>query len=249
LDPQTGVLDIWLYDLARGTNSRFTPSSPYNVSPVWSPDSSHIAFFDGTFVNQKTTNGAGQNEILDRSTRLKAPVDWSKDGRYIIEDAIADSKTGTDIWVLPLFGDKKPFPYLQTDANEAAAKLSPNGQWLAYQSDESKRNEIYVTTFPQPGGKWQVSTSGGSYPVWSRDGKELFYVGADRKMMAVDVKSGPKFDPGVPRSLFDVRADLTAFGAGYDVGKDGRFLIPVSVEQSGAQPITVVLNWQAGLRK
>jgi Tol biopolymer transport system component len=249
LDPQTGVFDIWLYDLTRGTNSRFTSGSPLNVYPVWSPDSSQIAFFDGAFVNQKTTNGAGQNEILDRSTRLKAPVDWSKDGRYIIEDAIADSKTGTDIWVLPLFGDKKPFPYLQTDANESQAKLSPNGQWLAYQSDESKRNEIYVTTFPQPGGKWQISTNGGSFPVWGRDGKELFYVSADGKMMAVEVKAGPKFDAGVPKPLFDVRTDLTTFGAGYDVGKDGRFLIPVPVEQSGATPITVVVNWQAGLRK
>ncbi len=249
LDPQTGVLDIWLHDLARGTNSRFTSGSPYNASPVWSPDDSHIAFFDGTFVNQRTTNGAGQNEILDRSARLKAPVDWSKDDRYIIEDAIADSKTGTDVWVLPLFGDKKPFPYLQTDANESQAKLSPNGQWLAYQSDESKRNEIYVTTFPQPGGKWQISTGGGSFPVWGRDGKELYYIAADGKMMAVDVKSGPKFDPGVPRSLFDVRTDLTVFGDGYDVGNDGRFLIPVSVEQSGTTPITVVLNWQGGLKK
>jgi predicted Ser/Thr protein kinase len=116
LDPQTGVLDIWLYDVVRGTNSRFTSKSSYNNQPVWSPDGSHIAFFDGTFVNQRATNGAGQNEILDRSARLKAPVDWSRDGRYIIEDAIADSKTGTDVWVLPLFGDKKPFPYLQTDA-------------------------------------------------------------------------------------------------------------------------------------
>jgi Tol biopolymer transport system component/predicted Ser/Thr protein kinase len=249
LDPQAGVFDIWLYDLARGTNSRFTSGSPYNAFPVWSPDSTHIAFFDGAFVNQRTTNGAGQDEILDKSTRFKIPVDWSKDGRYIIEEAVADSKTGSDIWVLPLFGDKKPFPYLQTDANEAAAKLSPNGQWLAYQSDESKRNEIYVTTFPQPGGKWQISTDGGSYPVWSRDGKELFYISADGKMMAVDVKSGPKFDPGVPRSLFDVGTDFTAYGDGYDVGNDGRFLIPVSVEQSGAHPITVVLNWQAGLKK
>jgi hypothetical protein len=195
-------------------------------------------------VTQRATNGAGQDEILDRSTRLKYPVDWSKDGRYIIEQASADSKTGTDIWVLPLFGDRKPFPYLETDANEAEAKLSPNGLWLAYQSDESKRNEIYVTTFPQPGGKWQVSTNGGSYPVWSRDGKELFYIGADGKMMAVEVKAGPAFEAGIPKPLFDVSS-----AGSYDVGKDGRFLIPVPVEQSGTTPITVVVNWQAGLRK
>lgn len=249
LDPQTGVFDIWLYDLARGTNSRFTSNSPYNTNPVWSPDGSHVAFFDGTFVNQRTTNGAGQDEILDRSTRLKTSVDWSKDGRYIIEQARADSKTGSDIWVLPLFGDKKPFPYLQTNANEASAKLSPNGQWLAYQSDESKRNEIYVTSFPQPGGKLQISTSGGSFPVWSRDGKELFYVSADGKMTAVAVKTGPKFDAGVPKPLFEVRTDLAAFGSVYDVSNDGRFLIPVPVDQGATTPITVVVNWQAGLKK
>ena len=244
LDPQTGVFDIWLYDLARGTNSRFTSNSPYNIRPVWSPDGSHIAFFDGTFVNQRATNGAGQDEILDRSTRLKSPVDWSKDGRYIIEQARADSNTGTAIWVLPLFGDKKPFPYLQSTANESSAKLAPNGQWLAYQSDESKRNEIYVTTFPQPGGKWQISTNGGSYPVWSRDGKELFYVSAEGKMTSVEVKAGPAFEAGIPKPLFDVSST-----GSYDVGKDGRFLIGVPVEQSGATPITVVMNWQAGLRK
>jgi Tol biopolymer transport system component/predicted Ser/Thr protein kinase len=251
-DPRTGVFDIWLYDLVRGTNSRFT-RSPYNIYPVWSPDSSHIAFFSSpgpiTAVYQRATNGAGQDEILDKSARVNAPVDWSKDGRYIIEQAVADSKTGTDIWVLPLFGDKKPFPYLQTAANEAAAKLSPNGQWLAYQSDESKRNEIYVTTFPQPGGKSQVSTNGGSDPVWNRNGKELFYVSADGKMMAVPVNTGRKFEAGVPKALFGVRTDLTLFGAGYDVSKDGSFLIPVSAEQSATTPITVVLNWQVGLKK
>jgi hypothetical protein len=155
----------------------------------------------------------------------------------------------SDIWVLPLFGDKKPFPYLQTAANEAAVKLSPNGQWLAYQSDENKRNEIYVTSFPQPGGKSQVSTNGGSFPVWSRDGKELYCVAADKKMTAVTVKTGPKFDAGVPKPLFDVRTDLAVFGAGYDVANDGRFLIPVPVEQTATTPITVVVNWQAGLKK
>jgi eukaryotic-like serine/threonine-protein kinase len=250
-DPQTGIFDIWLYDLVRGTNSRFT-SNPYNVYPVWSPDSSHIAFFSSpgpiTAVYQRATNGAGQDEILD-SARVKIPVDWSKDGRYIVEQSLADTKTGSDIWVLPLFGDKKPIPYLQTAANEAAAKLSPNGQWLAYQSDESKRNEIYVTTFPQPGGKWQVSTNGGSYPVWSRDGKELYYVSSDEKMMAVELKAGQTFDAAVPKPLFGVRTDLTLFGDGYDVGKDGRFLIPVSVEQRGTTPITVVVNWPGALKK
>jgi hypothetical protein len=177
-----------------------------------------------------------------------APTDWSKDGRYIIERTGFDAKTAA-IWVLPLFGDKKPFPFLRTEANESWAKLSPDGRLLAYTSDETKRDEIYVTTFPRPGGKLQMSTNGGSYPVWGRDGKELFYVSADAKMMAVRVKAGPKFDAGVPKPLFDVRTDLTPFGSGYDVSKDGRFLIAVPVEQSGTTPITVVVNWQAALKR
>jgi Tol biopolymer transport system component len=173
------------------------------------------------------------------------PTDWSRDGRYIIWQTNRVSNRGNTVWVLPLFGGKKPFPYLQSNTNERFAKLSPDGQWLAYASDESKRSEIYVQTFPSPGGKWQISTNGGNLPVWSRDGKELFYVSADRKMMAVEVKAGPKFEPGVPKPLFDVRLA----GAGYDVSKDGRFLIPTQVEQGGTVLITVVVNWTAGLKK
>ena len=121
-------------------------------------------------------------------------------------DLVDTSKTKDDIWVLPLFGDRKPFPYLQTEFNEQYAKLSPNGQWLAYTSDESKRNEVYVQTFPTPGGKWQISTNGGSRSVWSRDGKELYFLSADGKMMAVERKgSGAKFEAGLPKPLFDVR--------------------------------------------
>jgi Tol biopolymer transport system component len=241
--------DIWLYDVARGTNSRFTFGGRYSSFPAWSPDSSHVAFHSATggtnSIYQKAANGAGKEEVLEENVYPIVPLDWSRDGRYLIEGRTADSKTGSAIWVLPLFGDKKAYPYLQTNANETSAKLSPSGQWLAYQSDENTRNEIYVQTFPQPGGKWQVSTNGGSFPVWSRDGKELFYVGADGKMMAVEVKPGPKFDAGIPKPLFDTRRT----GIGYDVGKDGRFLIPVPVEQSGTSPITMVINWTAGLKK
>jgi Tol biopolymer transport system component len=117
-----------------------------------------------------------QDEALDKANPGvgKRPEDWSRDGRYIIELVVGPKYA---IWVLPLFGDRKPFPYLQTDFDENWARLSPNGQWLAYVSDETKRDEVYVQTFPTRGGKWQVSTNGGSRPVWSRDGKELFFIG------------------------------------------------------------------------
>jgi Tol biopolymer transport system component/predicted Ser/Thr protein kinase len=248
-DPQTGHYDLWLHDLAQGTASRFTFSAQTNQYPVWSPDGTHIAFLssrDGGVPNlyQKATSGASQDEALDKSTRTKQPEDWSRDGRYIIEQ-VNDPKTKVDTWVLPLFGDRKPFPYLQTEFSEQAAKLSPNGQWLAYAADETKRFEIYVQSFPTPGGKWQVSTNGGILPIWSRDGKELFFIGADGKLMAVDVKGSAKFEAGVPKPLFDVRLG----GSQFDVSKDGRFLIPVLTEQVVNAPMTVVVNWTAELKK
>ena len=244
-DPQTGLADIWLYDLIRGTNFRFTFNSQNNRWPVWSPDGSHLAFYSSPgglgATYQRASSGTGQDEILEK---IGYPSDWSSDGRYIIE-AHNDARTGYDIWILPLFGDRKPFPFLQTNASERWGKLSPNRRWLAYASDESRRTEVYVQTFPTPGGKWQISTSGGDHPVWRRDGNELFYIGPDGKMMAAEVKSGASFQAGLPKPLFNTRLAGTAF----DVSKDGRFLIPTQIEQTSSAPITVVINWTAGLKK
>jgi Tol biopolymer transport system component/predicted Ser/Thr protein kinase len=251
VDLQTGLLDIWLYDLARGGDSRFTFGPQTNQWPVWSPDGTRLAFNSlrdsRPNVYQRATSGTAQDELLDKATdnRVRAD-DWSRDGRYVIEERPDDPKTKTDIWVLPLFGDKKPFNYLHSEFNETYAKLSPNGQWLAYSSDESKRFEIYVVTFPNLGGKWQVSTNGGDRPVWSRDGKELYFISANSKMMGVEIRGGTKFDFGVPKPLFDVRIGGTAW---FDVGKDGKFLMPSQVEASATVPMTVVVNWQASLKR
>jgi len=252
--------DLWLYNLARGTRSRLTFDGQANQYPVWSPDGSHIAFLStrngGGTVYQKAINGIGQDEALDKHpARIGAPLDWSRDGRYIIEGVVSGAKsTSTSIWVLPLSpeqaaGDRKPFPYLNEQFNELGAKLSPNGQWLAYVSDETKRYEIYVQTFPKLGGKWPVSINGGTRPIWSRDGKELYFIGLDGKLMVVDVKSGPdgSFEAGAPKALFDPHFGGDQY-SWFDVTKDGRFLIPTVVEQSGA-PITVVVNWTAGVSK
>jgi eukaryotic-like serine/threonine-protein kinase len=245
-DPQAGLgNEIWRFDLGRGIPSRFTFNSVTNRNPVWSPDGRHIAFFSSPggpgVLYQRAASGAGRDEILDEPAG--PPTDWSRDGRYIIYGTTRGGNGSSSVWVLPLFGDKKSFPYLKTNKNERQARLSPNGRWLAYTSDESKRSEIYVQTFPAPGGKSQISTNGGAIPVWSRDGKELFYIGGDGEMMAVEVKSGPEF--GVAKPLFDARLA----GNGFDVGKDGRFVVPTQIGQSSSPPITVVLNWAAGLKK
>ena len=243
-----GLSDIWLHDLSRGTASRFTFGPKANDAPVWSPDGSRIAFSSENYgAGQsyvKAANGVGAEEVLDQDPRGNFVTDWSRDGRYLIE-AVSDLKTLGDIWVIPQFGDKRRFPYMNTEYNERGGKLSPNGQWLAYVSNESKRYEIYVQTFPEHGGKWQISTNGGDFPVWSRDGRELYFIGADRKLMAVEVKGdGKSFAASLPKPLFEV-ADQWPF----DVSKDGRFLIQVPVEQGSAKVLTVVTNWQAGLKK
>jgi Tol biopolymer transport system component len=245
LDSQTGFYNLWLHDLARGTASRLTfDSQASTLNPVWSPEGDQVAFSsnrDGGYkLYRKEIRGAGEEMALDTTGYNKQATDWSRDGRYIIED-VNGPVTGGDIWVLPVFGDHKPFPYV----HGWWGKLSPNGKWLAYTSDETKRFEIYVQAFPQPGRKSQVSVNGGSLPIWGPDGKELFFIGDDQKVMAVNVKDAANFDAGVPKPLFDTRmAD-----AQFDVSKDGRFLIPTEVKQAGTLPITVVVNWVAGLKK
>ncbi len=148
--------------------------------------------------------------------------------------------------MLPMSGDRKPMPVVRTDSNEMGGQVSPDGRWIAYASDELGQWEVYVAAFPGPGGKWQVS-SGGSQPRWRRDGKELFYLAADRKLMAVEIKAGGDFGAGPAVPLFETRARYTGDMA-YDVSPDGqRFLVSVPTTQT-ASPITVVLNWQSGLK-
>jgi Tol biopolymer transport system component len=247
VDAASGVPDIWLHDLARGAVSRLTFGPGSSEYPAWSPDGSRIGFYSANNRNPrgKAANGTGAEEALDHNPLNTRLDDWSRDGRWLIEEPI-DPKTGHDIWLIPQFGDRKPVPYINSEYYETNAKLSPNVQWLAYASDESRRREIYVQTFPEHGGKWQISTNGGDYPVWSRDGRELYFLGADRKMMAVEIKgSGAGFQAGVPKPLFEVAAQ-----GQFDVSKDGRFLIQVPVEQATTNvPITVITNWQAALKK
>ena len=251
-DAQTGADDIWLIDLARSTLLRFTFGSFNQTHPVWSPDGSRIVFAsdrDGTSnLYQKTSSGAGSEDLLLASDTAKYSTDWSPDGRFIAYEN-QDPKTGSDLWLLPLFGDRKPIPFLRTEFNEGQGQFSPDGRWMAYSSDESGRREVYMQAFPAPSGKWQISTAGGTFPRWRRDGKELFYIAADRKLMAVAVQADSAVQAGQPQALFEPRI----FGipvVPYAVSADGqRFLVNTQTEETNSSPLTVVLNWTAELKK
>ena len=174
--------------------------------------------------------------------------------------ATQDPKTASDLWALPLTGERKPFPVVQTSFDDIQGQFSPDGRWLAYASNESGRYEIYVRSFPEPSGKWQVLTAGGTQPRWRRDGTELYYVAPDTRLMAVPIRmvsDTRAVDAGVPVALFPTRlasgAAVLAAGAlskaQYAVAPDGRFLLNVAADDGVASPITVVLNWTAGLKK
>jgi serine/threonine protein kinase/Tol biopolymer transport system component len=250
-----GNRDVWIFDLATNNLTRFTFSPATDIFPIWSPDGSRIVFASDQEgprqLYQKAATGAGKEEILLKSDSNKIPMDWSPDGRFILY-TVNDPKTKIDLWVVPLFGDQKPVPFLQTEANERLGRFSPNARWIAYTSDQSGSNEIYVQTFPASGGQWQVSTNGGYFVAWRGDGKELFYVSSDRKMMSVEVNGeGTSFERGTPKFLFDLH--IPSFNtpqAQFAVTLDGRkFLIAKPVGGDTSAPITVVLNWTSDLKR
>jgi Tol biopolymer transport system component len=253
-DSQTDTPDIWLYDVAGGGDQRFTFDPASDILPVWAPDGSRIVWAsvrEETYdLYQKAGSAAGQDALLLKSSNRKFPSDWSQDGRFIVYYQI-DPKTKRDLWVLPVASDQKPFPFLQTEANEVGGQLSPDGRWMAYASDESGVYEVYVQSFPSGGGKRQVSTKGGIGPRWRRDEKELLYYAPDGKLIAVEVKGGASFEAGQPRALFELHSgNGVVTEPPYAVTADGqRFLLNTLVDESGGAPLTVVVNWQAGLNR
>jgi len=245
---------VWLYDLSRETLTRLTFEGTANNAPLWTPDGKRIAFNSNNEgagnIFWQLADGSGGLESLTTNGSLKAAGSWSPDGQLLAYHEV-NPTTQRDIWVLRI-SDHKAQPFLRTRFDEAEPRFSPDGRWLAYISDESGRYEIYVQPYPGPGGKWQISTEGGTEPVWNPNGRELFYRSGD-KMMAVDIATQHGFSAGTPRMVFEGQYEKAPFPiSNYDVSPDGqRFLMLKPVDQAQAAPtqINVVLNWFEELKQ
>ena len=245
--------DTWVLEFARGSATRLTFGGN-NSNPIWSPDGRYVAYGKvGTGLYRKSANGAGAEELLVRTKSFAVPKSWSPDGRFIIYAQI-NPGTGADLLAIPVEPDAKPFVLAQTPANEDQGQFSPDGHWVAYTSNESGLSEIYVIPFPPSpsGGKWLVSRGGGVQPRWRRNGKELFYISPDWKMMAVDVNTKPVFQAGTPRPLFQTDMVDTGIRTGpmsWDLAPDGNRFLIISESPSEVSSLTVALNWRAATIK
>ena len=248
----SGPMSVWVRDLERGIQSRLTFQNS-NV-PQWSPDGSTLVFAwlgSGLVdLGERPSNMSAPEQVLVKlnAPPIMFPSDWSSDGRYLVYYR-TDTNSRSQLWILPMFDDRKPFAFLHSEFNQSQGQVSPNGKWMAYVSDESGVPQIYVTSFPTPSGIRQISTAGGSQPRWRRDGKELFYLALDDHLMAVVVKTAQTFEAEAPRALFETQLRVVELRQTYSVSPDGqRFLLALPAEAS-SQSIVLVQNWQAALKK
>ena len=261
--------DIFVYDLVQGTKTRITFNPAQNIQPSWSPDGQRIVFAElsgsrasaGSTIHARVANGGGQDELLiGEQNNSTLPVtfswpQWSSDGKYLVYSK-ASGPSGGAIWAVPTSGDKTPFPVVQPQSQQGTiqfSRLSPDGKWLAYTSTESGREELYITSFPRAGGRWQISQNGGTSPAWRGDSKELYFYefsGGQLQIMAVDTAAqGDQFQSKNYRSLFAVNHVIAGGNANFEATPDGRrFLLAVQPEVAAA-PITLTLNWTGKLEK
>jgi Tol biopolymer transport system component len=250
--------DVWQMEFARGIPTRVTFDGGVGVgSPLWSPGSQRIAYSKGAPPNlfSRNTNGTGSEERLIESHDTLIAHDWSPDGRFLLYSLISNDlslRTRPNLWLLPMAGDRKPVPFLTTPFREGPSQFSLDGKWIAYSSDESGRNEVYVQSFPPTGIKWQVSSTGGDWVRWRSGANELFYISPNRAVMSVAARTvSGSLEFGTPSALFAIPVtpdDPGAVPYSYDVMPDGqRFLTLAPVADIEDPPMTVILNWQAEL--
>ena len=244
-----GNIDIWVVDLARGVSQRLTSSTAVDRGPTWSPRGERIAFnsrrAEDSVLYVTPSSGVGAEELLFKSDVPKSVTSWSRDERFLLFTA-TNPATGTDVFLLPLEGDRKPVPIVQSTFDESGARFSADTKWIAYASDLSGRSEIYVRPFDAAtpasaaGGATLVSKDGGGIPRWRRDGGELIFQSPDGSIMSVDIMlDGGQIRPGTPKLLFTLPADTF-----WDATDDGqRFLVAMPTAEGGLTPITVMMNW------
>lgn len=244
--------DILVTDIARGASSRLSSFPGETPETIWSPDGKYVVWNERTGTEarlmKKLASGAGEAEVLlESDVNGMTPSDWSPDGKFILYTSFVNRNR--DIWVLPLEGERTPFPYIQSPADDQSAVFSPDGKYVAYRSYESGSNQIYIQTFPASANKWPVSTNGGISPVWSRTGRELFYVQSGR-LMSVEIKPGDPLSVGVPQPLVDFAAVRSPRNDDYAVSNDGQRLLFISRAAAAVSPpIVAILNWSAGLSR
>jgi eukaryotic-like serine/threonine-protein kinase len=242
--------DIWTYDLQRESAKRLTFDPAADTAPIWSPDATRLVFasnrrsFNDLYI--KNSDGAQEEKSIGHDDIDKFPTDWSRDGKYILYTQ------DKDLWFVTL-PELKNSLFLKAPWVLRNGQFSPDGKWVAYASNETGKWQVYVTSFPDAHGKWQVSTAGGEQPRWRDDGKELFYLSSNGKLMAAPVTTGAKFDTGAPVALFQAspRQPIPIFDLFvYDVSRDGqRFLIITDLKQADTTPISIVLNWAGKMNK
>jgi Tol biopolymer transport system component len=250
-EPKSRTQNLWMYDLSRGGRTRFTSGLSPDVDPVWSPDGKRIVYSSyGTHnagtLHLRPSSGSGSDEVIMESKDVLRATDWSPDGSALCVTQYSGQTQG-DIRIISMNGEKKQGMFLQTAYNEEDGRFSPDGRWIAYASNETGQSEIYIRPYPGPGSPIKVSTAGGTAPCWRRDGREMFYVSNDNKMMSIDIQSSASsFESGTVRELFPRTPIMEA----YDVFPDGkRFLINRVIEPSVTDPVTIVVNWMQKLKK
>jgi len=257
MDPKSRSAAVWSLDVAREAFTRLSFDASDHVLPVWSPDGKRIVYSSGKigleYLAWKPSSGGGTEDVFLKTDNISFPGDWSRDGRFFLYETY-DPKTLFDLWVLPMPGPGKPMPYVVAPGLQRHGRFSPNSRWVAYTSDESGRQEIYVQAFPSASGQWQVSSDGGDQANWRGDGRELFYLNSQLDLMAVDIREDEAFQAGTPHLLFRISTpDIVGIGGthcSYIPAPDGkRFLVNSRVEGAPAPSIVVVLNWTALLKK